>query len=191
MRLPLFAVQAQPPQQAALAASGILPGRPPVSQAGPDSITPAGTVWCPGSSGLQPWPSRAAAAADSDDLSAATESVPPAVATVFAKEQQHKQEAQQSASSGNPSTSAASTPAGAASASARAPSVGLVSEVFAAMRQGPLLPPRRCIAQGTQFAQQLLSEAADVQQQLAVLSDQAWPALVEHSMQEGWQGHSN
>lgn len=67
-------------------------------------------------------------------------------------------------------------------------SSGRVTQVFAAMR-GPLLPPPAVMEQGRQFAQQLLREAAVVQQQLAEFEEVTWPALVEESIHEAWSGH--
>jgi len=67
-------------------------------------------------------------------------------------------------------------------------SSGRVSQVFAAMR-GPLLPPPAVMEQGQKFAQQLLREAAVVQQQLAEFEEVTWPALIEQSIHEAWSGH--
>jgi hypothetical protein len=43
--------------------------------------------------------------------------------------------------------------------------------------------------QGQQFAKQVLSEAAVVQQQLAEFQEVTWPALLEASIHEAWSGH--
>jgi hypothetical protein len=64
-----------------------------------------------------------------------------------------------------------------------------VTQVLAAM-QGPLLPPAAVMQQGKDFAQQLLAEAAVVQQQLTEFREVAWPGLLEAAMNEAWSGHA-
>jgi hypothetical protein len=54
--------------------------------------------------------------------------------------------------------------------------------------KGPLLPSAAVVAQSRRLARQVLSDAALVQQQLADFEDQTWPAILETSIQEAWQG---
>jgi hypothetical protein len=159
-------MQAQAPQQAALAASGVLKARGAKqhaqgtgsntsSSSGCSTQAATGTVWCTGS-------------LTADDV--ATAAALPAV--------------QRSAES-------SLTPAGPAMLSSGWPAApgsrGLtVSSVFAAMDDGPLLPPGPALAQGAAFAGQLLAEAAEVQAGLGQLHAVAWPGLVEASIREGW-----
>lgn len=53
---------------------------------------------------------------------------------------------------------------------------------------GPLLPAAKYLKQGSEFAQQFVSEAAAVQQQLHEFHERDWPLLVQQSIQEGWTG---
>lgn len=152
-------VQAQAPQQAALAGSGVLRAKgarqAAHSNRGNDSSSSGGssqattdTVWLAGSS------------------CGAVGSAP---------------------GSGELGEDASEAPA--AAAAFRPGSCGVsVSAVFAAMGAGPLLPPAPTQAQGAAWAGQLLGEAGQVQQQLAGLTQQAWPGLVEGSIREGWSG---
>lgn len=78
--------------------------------------------------------------------------------------------------------------AGNNSRSSSGSSSGRVTQVLAAM-QGPLLPPPAVMETGKAFVQQLLSEAAIVQQQLAEFEEVTWPALIEASIHEAWSGH--
>lgn len=66
--------------------------------------------------------------------------------------------------------------------------VDQVTQVFAAMR-GPLMPAAKQQQQAADFAQQFVSEAVAVQQQLHHFHQTDWPALVERSTNEGWTGH--
>lgn len=63
-----------------------------------------------------------------------------------------------------------------------------VTQVLAAM-QGPLLPPGAVMQQGRDFAQQLLAEAAVVQQQLSEFREVTWLGLLEAAINEAWSGH--